>query len=200
MGEENIWCQSRQQAGLVWRSHELLEARVTHMPARGSPDLWRYEENCPQPNLPILWPLETQTSAPNFCSFQGPLLKVFGSNFLTSCPRPTHNNPGMESFAFFIFHNQNVKLQHPTVSQVYKLYQDIPGKFTISLPPPTSAFPHPTPTFHPPSSKLFSTYHTEQLPFPLVPVGGRHCSPITRQDISWAKDASAFEERLLPTY
>lgn len=35
MGEGNVWCCSRsEQAGLVWWSHEPLEAKVTQMPAR----------------------------------------------------------------------------------------------------------------------------------------------------------------------
>lgn len=60
---KNASCQSRpEQVGSVWRSHELLESRVTLVPTRGPPDPCGYEENCPEPNSPTLWPLETQNS------------------------------------------------------------------------------------------------------------------------------------------
>lgn len=122
------------------------------MPFRGPPDICGSEENCPEPTSPTLWPLETQSSPPDFCSFQGPLFKVIGSNLLTSCLCPIHINPSMESNAFFIYHNQNVRIFHRTHAQVYKLPRQfyvlsllLPLLFLTSLLSPS----YPAPNFSP---------------------------------------------------
>lgn len=86
-----------------------------------------------------------------------------GSTFLTSCLYATHINPGMESSAFFIFHNQNVKTLHPTLSQTYNTH--FPSFHICSF----------SPSSHIPFTQLqtlFRLSHEVASP-PLAPVGER---------------------------
>lgn len=133
------------------------------MLAKGLPVLCGYEENCPAPTSPILWPLKTWCSATNFFSFQGPLLKDVGS----SCLHHTAVSPRMESSTSFIFHKQNIKIHPSTLSQDYKHYQNVQGRFTHSLSPP-----HLPLRCHSPRPKLYSIYHALHLSPPAA------CQPV----------------------
>lgn len=147
------------------------------MPAKGLSALCGFEEMCPESTSPTLGPMETQNSSPDFCSVQGPLLKVFGSNFLASCLCPTHINPGIESNVFFIVYNQCVKILHPAHVQVCKLHWDAPGRFMLA---PSSHLCSSSPHSLSPRTQLqtLSIYRTQKLPLSLEPVGqSRHPFP-----------------------
>ena len=87
-----------------------------------------------------------------------------------------------------MFHNHKVKLPHPTLSQIYELYQNVPSRFTFSLLLPMSST-HLAPNFAP-----FIT----QSSFPSPQSQSRHLSPSTHQDISLTKDTSPLKSTLLP--
>lgn len=87
----------------------------------------------------------------------------FCGSTLTSCLYATYINPGMESSAFFIFHNQNVKTLHPTISQVYNTHS------------PSSHFCSSSPSSHIPFTQLQTLFHLshEAASPPLAPAGER---------------------------
>lgn len=152
MGEENVWCWSiSEQPGLVRQSHELLESKVAYKPARGPQIFVGMKKIVQNPLHPFygLWKPEAllQVSAHS----SGPSSR---SLHLLNCLLPTHQ-PWYGSSAFFIFHNQKVKLPYSTLLQIHELYQNVPSRFTFSLLPPMSALTqllistHPAPNFSP---------------------------------------------------
>ena len=108
-----------------------------------------------------------------------PTQQFCGSTFLTSCLYATHINPGMESSAFFIFHNQNVKTLHPTLSQVYNTHS------------PSSHFCSSSPSSYIPFTQLQTLFHLphKQLPLPWHLQG--------KETASWAAIKALLEPKIL---